>query len=443
MNKRPVPPPRYEPQSRPKVLQPKMAGNQPSHVGPRRQQPVAPPVFKPQPVPRVLQRQVAREPQPAKSAVSRVPIAPPAYRPQTLPKVLQLKRATVQPERKGSQLRYPTAPPVYRPQPTPKVLQAKMANVRPATAPPTMNAGIAPSHAPKPGFGRTVIQRQIATRLELRGVELEQTADAYQRSKNDPDRGRGIKPLLSIKIKNSTSRLHVHLAPDHLIRQMTGWNIKRSGGGYDYAADLQTSMVLDAEDRALFDTYAPRWKDQGAYPGDITWNGRTAEEEEMITQERLRIRREGYAVRLEGQLDRYVKTETNRESSITETYVFTCTRARKKKGETAAGYKRFIEDNKPLPVVEDVTITAHVFGKPGEYESMYKVKCVYNKGQYLAKMDAVKGQLEEFGKKLKVVGEPEVTCDWDEKAALIRQARVAHIAAIRAGTEDAAVAANF
>jgi len=246
---------------------------------------------------------------------------------------------------------------------------------------------------PKTGPGRTVIQRRIATRLALRGEELVKSEDAYQRSKNDPDRGLGIKPLLSIAIKDSDSRLHVHLVPDHLIRQMTGWNIKKREGGYEYSADLNCSMILDAEDRALLDTYAPRWKDQRAYPDKIVWNGRTGEEVEMLRQEQLALRREGYARSLEGKLEKYV----SKESTITETYVFAGPRARKKKGETASGYRRFIDKDKALPVVADVTITANIMAaNPREYESLYRVKCVYAKGKYLAKKDQVKDAIEEF-----------------------------------------------
>jgi len=193
----------------------------------------------------------------------------------------------------------------------------------------------------------------------------------------------------------------------------------------------------------LFDTYAPRWKERSSYPADVTWNGRTAEEEEIIRQERLAERREGYARKLETGLERYVKSETNREHAITETYVFTGPRARKKKGETASGYKRFIDKDRALPVVADVTITAHVIANLGEYESMYRIKCVYTKGNYLAKKEEVKDKVEEFARELNVAGAAVVKNDWDDKALAIRQARIAHIAAVRAGTEDAEMQANF
>lgn len=432
MSRRPVAPPPYRPQPKPKVLQLKMAATQPANP-PQRPQPVAPPVYKPQPVSKVLQRQVAGHQQPAKAGPVRVPVAPPVYQPQPLPHVLQLKRATVNNQIKSGEPRHPVAPPVYRPQPAPKVLQAKM-NARPEPAHPhSRNERVTNLSQSKTGPGRSVIQRRIATRLALRGEELVKSEDAYQRSKNDPDRGPGIKPLLSIAIKDSDSRLHVHLVPDHLIRQMTGWNIKKREGGYEYSADLNCSMILDAEDRALFDTYAPRWKEQRAYPDKIVWNGRTLEEAEMLRQEQLALRREGYARKLEGKLESYV----SKESTITETYVFAGPRARKKKGETASGYRRFIDKDKALPVVADVTITANVMpANKGENESLYRVKCVYAKGKYLAKKDQVKEAIEEFAKGLNVAGAAVVTDDWIEKSGVVRQARLAHIQDIRDGNQD-------
>jgi hypothetical protein len=268
---------------------------------------------------------------------------------------------------------------------------------------------------------------------------LEQSADAYQSSKNDPDRGVGIKPLLNIKIKNRTERLHVHLVPDYLVRQMTGWNIKNAGVGYYYAGDLKTSMIVDQEDRDLFDKYAPSWKNQSSYPHDVIWNGRTAQEEAIIRDEELKKKREGYAKFLERKLETFVKKTAN-EATITETYTFDGTRPRKKKGETASQYKTFIEKGQRLEPVENVTITTHLRSSvQGAYEDQYRVKCVYAPNTYVAKKTEVSDKINAYAALINVVPASLVVdvSDWDNNVARVRQNRLAFIKDIRDGNRDA------
>jgi hypothetical protein len=108
----PAAPPVYRPQPTPKVLQTKMASNQPPQSIQPPRAPVAPPVYRPEPK-KIVQPKMAPE---AKAFTP--PNAPPVYRPESK-KLVQPKMAAAQSSNQ------PKQPPVYRPQPTPRVLRKK------------------------------------------------------------------------------------------------------------------------------------------------------------------------------------------------------------------------------------------------------------------------------------------------------------------------------
>jgi hypothetical protein len=174
---------------------------QPKAVAPlqKRPPPVAPPIYRPQPTPKVLQRRVAAEQPRLTSQSNHRPVAPPVYRPQPTPLVLQRKGALVgQPPAAAAKLP-PPAPPVYRPQPVPKVLQTKKglaasshrlpANGRapalpkPVSAPPApkqQGTGVRPAamiqRTTRPGLLRTANRPQAYT---LRGDGVMQAILKY------------------------------------------------------------------------------------------------------------------------------------------------------------------------------------------------------------------------------------------------------------------------
>ena len=123
MPRRPVAPPAYLSQLKPKPIQPQMANG-----ALNRKPPVVPPVYRPQPVTKVLQTKRSSVPNQRAAQTPRPPVAPPVYRPQA--------KEMVQPKAITLLRRAPVAPPVYRPEQK-RIAQPKIASAPARMAPKT------------------------------------------------------------------------------------------------------------------------------------------------------------------------------------------------------------------------------------------------------------------------------------------------------------------
>src|SRR5215213_603405 len=129
---------------KPGVMQPQMA-----MASRMNRQPVAPPVYRPQSSPKTVQAKTTHPAQPNRKP----PVAPPAYRPQVVPKVLQTKQhiSAVAAARPTPTSAAAKAPPVYNPTNSPRIVQPYIpANGGRAFTPQRPVAPISPQRPPVP-----------------------------------------------------------------------------------------------------------------------------------------------------------------------------------------------------------------------------------------------------------------------------------------------------